>query len=196
MGAGVQGPHLQAGRNARRRRGGTAGEVRQHGKAHAACVTTGRHSAGRCLRPYTLPSEAADTPELRPIQDSRHAASGLTASRHTASQQAHAPGLLTSSIAEHWMGGGTRPSGATPRRCSSSTAWRRKASALSHLMRSISTPVAPAIPGSSRACISGLHLGQGRAGKWEGKEGRGVRSRQGRDSPKACKCNAARGQCW
>lgn len=55
----------------------------------------------------------------------------------------------------------------------------RKAAALSHLMRSISMPRAPAMPGSSSACISGLIWGT-RVGEAWGERSRGAERGRGR----------------
>lgn len=59
-------------------------------------------------------------------------------------------------MALHCISGSSSLLELTPRRSSSPTVCRRKAAALSHLILSISTPQAEAMPGSTSACSSGL----------------------------------------
>ena len=64
---------------------------------------------------------------------------------------------LTFSMAEHWTSGTARSLPARPRENRAAADCRKKASALLHLIWSISMPKPEATPGLIKACSSGLH---------------------------------------
>lgn len=64
---------------------------------------------------------------------------------------------LTFSMAEHWTSGTARSLPARPRENRAAADCRKKASALLHLIWSISIPKPEATPGLIKACSSGLH---------------------------------------
>jgi hypothetical protein len=64
---------------------------------------------------------------------------------------------LTFSMAEHWTSGTARSLPARPRKNRAAADCRKNASALLHLIWSISMPKPEATPGLIKACSSGLH---------------------------------------